>query len=51
MLFRSVSFEGDKLSDVYPSYTFLNDMVCENQDVSRDDILDLRGMHRNWWTA
>lgn len=25
----SVSFEGDKLSDVYPSYTFLNDMVCE----------------------
>lgn len=27
----SVSFEGDKLSDVYPSYTFLNDMVCENQ--------------------
>ena len=28
----SVSFEGDKLSDVYPSYTFLNDMVCENQD-------------------
>lgn len=20
-------------------------------DVSRDDILDLRGMHRNWWTA
>ena len=27
----SVSFEGDKLSDVYPSYTFLNDMICENQ--------------------
>ena len=22
----SVSFEGDKLSDVYPSYTFLNDL-------------------------
>ena len=28
----SVSFEGQKLSDVYPSYTFLNDMVCEDQD-------------------
>ena len=24
----SVSFEGEKLSDVYPSYKFLNDMVC-----------------------
>lgn len=37
----SVSFEGDKLSDVYPSYTFLNDMVCENQDavVEKSDVI------------
>lgn len=37
----SVSFEGDKLSDVYPSYTFLNDMVCENQDavVDKSDVI------------
>ncbi len=36
----SVSFEGDKLSDVYPSYTFLNDMICENQDavVEKSDV-------------
>ena len=34
-------FEGDKLSDVYPSYTFLNDMVCENQDavVEKSDVI------------
>ena len=24
----SVSFEGQALSDVYPSYKFLNDMIC-----------------------
>ena len=37
----SVSFEGDKLSDVYPSYTFLNDMICENQDavVEKSDVI------------
>lgn len=37
----SVSFEGNKLSDVYPSYTFLNDMVCENQDavVEKSDVI------------
>ena len=28
----SVSFEGKKISDVYHSYRFLNDMVCENAD-------------------
>lgn len=28
----SVSFEGQKLSDVYPAYSSLNDMVCENQN-------------------
>ena len=31
----SVSFEGQKLSDIYPSYTFLNDMICENSDAVR----------------
>ena len=37
----SVSFEGQKLSDVYPSYTFLNDMVCEDQDavVEKSDVI------------
>ena len=37
----SVSFEGQKLSDVYPAYTFLNDMVCENQDavVEKSDVI------------
>ena len=37
----SVSFEGQKLSDVYPAYTFLNDMVCENQDavVKKSDVI------------
>ena len=37
----SVSFEGEKLSDVYPSYKFLNDMVCENQDavVEKSDVV------------
>lgn len=37
----SVSFEGQKLSDVYPSYSFLNDMVCENQDavVEKSDVI------------
>ena len=37
----SVSFEGQKPSDVYPSYKFLNDMVCENQDavVEKSDVI------------
>jgi len=37
----SVSFEGDKISDVYPSYIFLNDMICENQDavVEKSDVI------------
>ena len=37
----SVSFEGQKLSDVYPSYAFLNDMICENQDavVEKSDVI------------
>ena len=32
----SVSFEGKKISDVYHSYRFLNDMVCENDDAVVD---------------
>ncbi|MDD6447598.1 MAG: N-acetyl-gamma-glutamyl-phosphate reductase, partial [Ruminococcus sp.] len=28
----SVSFEGKAISQVYPSYYNLNDMVCENAD-------------------
>ena len=45
----SVSFEGDKLSDVYPSYTFLNDMVCENQDavVEKSDVIFHTVFHRS----
>lgn len=37
----SVSFEGKKLSEVYPAYTFLNDMVCESQDevVEKSDVI------------
>lgn len=37
----SVSFEGEKLSDVYPSYKFLNDMVCENSDavIEKSDVI------------
>ena len=37
----SVSFEGQKLSDVYPAYKFLNDMTCENQDavVEKSDVI------------
>ncbi len=37
----SVSFEGQKLSDIYPSYTFLNDMICENSDavVEKSDVI------------
>ena len=34
----SVSFEGKKLSDVYPSYRFLNDMICEKAE----DVVDKR---------
>lgn len=37
----SVSFEGQKLSDVYPSYAILNDMVCEKQEdvVEKSDVI------------
>lgn len=37
----SVSFEGKALSEVYPSYRFLNDMVCDNQDavVEKSDVI------------
>lgn len=37
----SVSFQGQKLSDVYPSYKFLNDMVCEDQAavVEKSDVV------------
>lgn len=37
----SVSFEGKKLSDVYPAYRFLNDMICENSQsvVNKSDVI------------
>lgn len=37
----SVSYEGEKLGDVYPAYKFLNDMICENQDVviEKSDVI------------
>lgn len=37
----SVSFEGDELSSVYPSYYKLNTLVCENQDivVEKSDVV------------
>lgn len=37
----SVSFEGKKISEVYPSYIYLNDMVCENSDevVNKSDVV------------
>ena len=37
----SVSFEGKKLSDVYPSYIYLNDLECENADavVEKSDVV------------
>ena len=37
----SVSFEGKKLSDVYPAYFGINDMVCENADtvVEKSDVI------------
>lgn len=37
----SVSFEGMKLSDVYPSYFNVCDLVCENQDavIEKADVI------------
>ena len=37
----SVSFEGKKLSEVYPSYFGINDMICENADsvVEKSDVI------------
>ncbi len=37
----SVSFEGKRLSEVYPSYRFLNDTTCESQDavVEKSDVI------------
>lgn len=37
----SVTFQGGKLSDVYPSYKFLNDMVCETQEavIEKSDVV------------
>lgn len=37
----SVSFQGQKLSDVYPSYLHMNDMVCETQEeaVEKSDVI------------
>ncbi len=37
----SVSFEGKKLSEVYPSYLNLCDMLCENEDevVKKSDVI------------
>ena len=37
----SVSFEGKRLSDVYPAYRYLNDMICADQDevVQKSDVV------------
>ena len=37
----SVSFEGQALSDVYPSYKFLNDMICKTQEevIEKSDVI------------
>ena len=37
----SVSFEGKKLSDIYPSYIYLKDMVCESADevIKKSDVV------------
>ena len=37
----SVSFEGKKLSDVYPAYLGINDMICGNADavVEKSDVI------------
>lgn len=37
----SVSFEGEKLSDVYPSYLNLNDMICQTAEdvVNKSDVI------------
>ena len=37
----SVSFEGKKLSEVYPAYLGINDMICENADavVEKSDVI------------
>lgn len=37
----SVSFEGKAISEVYPSYLKLNDMVCENQQevIEKSDVV------------
>lgn len=49
----SVSFEGKAISEVYPAYYGLNDMVCEDADsvVEKSDVI-LRlcrtGCLRNW---
>lgn len=37
----SVSFQGQKISDVYPSYIYLNDMVCETAEevIAKSDVI------------
>lgn len=37
----SVSFEGQALSDIYPSYKFLNDMICKTQEevIEKSDVI------------
>lgn len=37
----SVSFQGQKISEVYPAYLKLNDMECENQEqvVAKSDVV------------
>ena len=37
----SVSFEGKKLSEVYPSFIYLNDLVCETSKdvVNKSDVV------------
>ena len=36
----SVSFEGKKLSEVYPAYLGINDMICENADAVVEKVKD-----------
>lgn len=37
----SVSFQGQKISQVYPSYIYLNDMICETQEqvTEKSDVI------------
>ena len=37
----SVSFQGQKISEVYPSYIYLNDMICETAEevIAKSDVI------------